>query len=54
VDDFSSLFDFLPIGAYRARPDGILVRANRALVRLNACDSEAEMLAQANAIGPGW
>ena len=54
VDDFSSLFEFLPIGAYRARPEGILVRANPALVRLNGCDSEAEMLAQANSIGPGW
>ncbi len=54
MDDLSSLIDFLPIGAYRARPDGQLVRANPALVRLNGCTSEAEMLAQANRIGPGW
>ena len=42
--DLSSLFDFLPIGAYRSLPDGRMERANPALVRLNGYDSEAEML----------
>jgi PAS domain S-box-containing protein len=34
-DDFSALFDFLPIGVYRSRPDGTWLRVNLALARLN-------------------
>jgi PAS domain S-box-containing protein len=45
MDNFQSLFDFLPIGAYRAVPDRSIVRANPALVALNGCASEAELLA---------
>lgn len=45
ADHFASLFEFLPIGAYRACPDRRLVRANPALVRMNGCASEAELLA---------
>ncbi len=44
MDNFHSLFDFLPIGAYRAIPDRSMVRANPALVALNGCASEAELL----------
>ena len=44
-ENFSSLFDLLPMGAYRSTPDGRLLRANAALVRLNGYTSEAEMLA---------
>ena len=40
-DNFSSLFEFLPIGAYRSTPDGRQLRANPALVRLNGFSSEA-------------
>ncbi|MFO1338794.1 MAG: ATP-binding protein [Burkholderiaceae bacterium] len=54
ADDFSSLFEFLPIGAYRAAPDRRLLRANPALVLLNGCETEAEMLALANAGGASW
>ncbi|HJV69854.1 PAS domain-containing sensor histidine kinase [Ideonella sp.] len=54
ADDFASLFDFLPIGAYRAAPGRRLVRANPALVKLNGCASEAEMLALANDSGQAW
>ncbi|MBI5717381.1 MAG: PAS domain-containing protein [Burkholderiales bacterium] len=43
--DWSSLFEFLPIGAYRNAPDGHQWRANPALVRLNAFATEAEHLA---------
>ena len=43
--DFSTLFDLLPIGAYRSTTDGRQLRANAALVRLNGYASEAEMLA---------
>ena len=30
-DNFSSLFDLLPIGAYRTSPEGKQLRANQAL-----------------------
>ena len=52
--DFSTLFEQLPIGAYRSSPDGRQLRANAALVRLNGYDSEAEMLAAVNDIGREW
>ncbi len=54
ADDFGSLFAFLPIGAYRSRPDGRMVRANPALVRLNGFDSEAEQLASVDDIAGRW
>ena len=53
-DQFVSLFDFLPVGAYRCLPDGSLLRANPALVRLNACDSEDELRTLAHAIDGEW
>lgn len=43
-----SMFDLLPVGAYRTSVDGRLLRANAALVRMHAYDSEAELLAAAN------
>ncbi|MDO9092561.1 MAG: PAS domain-containing protein [Rubrivivax sp.] len=54
ADDFGSLFAFLPIGAYRSRPDGQMVRANPALVRLNGFDTEAELLAGVNDLASRW
>ena len=53
-DNFSSLFDLLPIGAYRSTLDGRQLRANAALVKLNGYSSEAEMLAAVNNIGAEW
>ena len=53
-DDFSSLFDFLPIGAYRSSPEGRQLRANPALVRLNGFDGEAEHLAAVRDIATEW
>ncbi len=53
-DNFSSLFDLLPIGAYRSMPDGRQLRANAALVKLNGYSSEAEMLLAVNTIGAEW
>jgi PAS domain S-box-containing protein len=53
-ESFSSLFDLLAIGAYRSAPDGRMLRANSALVRLNGFDSEAQMMAEASAIGDSW
>ena len=52
--DFSSLFDFLPIGAYRSSPDGQQLRANPAQVRLNGYATEAELLAVMHDIGRAW
>ncbi len=54
ADDFGTLFEFLPIGAYRSRPDGRMVRANPALVRLNGFHSEAEQLASVDDIAGRW
>ena len=54
MDDFSSLFEFLPIGAYRSSPSGRQLRANPALVRLNGFASEEEQLTLVDDIGVGW
>lgn len=47
----STLFDLLPIGAYRSNPDGKIVRINAALLRLNGYASEAECFSDARVIG---
>jgi diguanylate cyclase (GGDEF)-like protein/PAS domain S-box-containing protein len=46
-DDFSTLFDLLPIGAYRSTADGRWLRANASLVALMGCQSEAHLLSTA-------
>lgn len=51
LDNFSSFFDLLTLGAYRSSPEGRLLRANKALVRLHGFASEAELVAAANAPG---
>lgn len=53
-DSFRSLFDFLPIGAYRASPDGTLLRANPALVRLNGYEDEPTLLRALVERGNEW
>lgn len=53
-NNFSSLFDLLPIGAYRSSPSGVQVRANAALVHLNGYSTESEMLAQVKDIATEW
>ena len=53
-NDFSTLFDLLPIGAYRSSPDGRQLRANPALVRLDGYDTEAEMLAATRDLAREW
>ena len=50
----SSLFEFLPIGAYRSSPGGVQLRANAALVRLNGYASEADMLAETANLDSTW
>ena len=54
MENFATLFAFLPIGAYRSRPDGTQMRANPALVRLNGYDSEAAMLLAVHNIAMEW
>jgi len=54
MDNRSTLFDLLPIGAYRSSIDGRQLRANAALVRLNGYDSESELLTEVNDIGREW
>ena len=50
----STLFELLPIGAYRSSIEGRQLRANAALVRLNGYDSESELLTAVNDIGLEW
>lgn len=52
--DWSTLFDLLPIGAYRSTPDGRMLRANRALVALNGYSSEAQLIAAVHDIATEW
>ncbi len=52
--DFSTLFERLPIGAYRSSAEGRQLRANPALVRINGYETEAELLQAVNDIGLEW
>jgi PAS domain S-box-containing protein len=54
VEDFSTLFTFLPIGAYRSSVEGLMLRSNLALVRLNGYDTEAQHLAAVKDIASEW
>jgi diguanylate cyclase (GGDEF)-like protein/PAS domain S-box-containing protein len=52
--DYSTLFDLMPIGAYRSNTLGRQLRANAALVRLNGYDTERDMLDAIHDIGLEW
>ena len=54
MDTGSTLFELLPIGAYRSSVEGRQLRANAALARMNGYTSEAEVLAAVNDIGREW
>ena len=54
ADNFSTLFNFLPLGAYRTSPAGQQLLANPALVRLNGFADEAEQIAAVNNIAGSW
>ena len=54
ASSMSTLFELLPIGAYQTSLCGRQLRANAALVRLNGCDSEAELLGMVNDIAHQW
>lgn len=51
TNTFQTLFERLPIGAYRSSYAGKQLRANAALVKLNGYPTEAEMLAGIGDIG---
>lgn len=53
-DSFSTLFEFLPIGAYRSLPGGRQLRANPALARMCGFASEAEQLREVKDIATEW
>ena len=48
------MFELLPIGCYRSTPDGRMIRANPALLKLNGYDSEEELVAHFNDVGRQW
>ncbi len=50
----STLFDLLPVGAYRSTPQGAVLRANAALVRFNGYNTEAELLARCHDVAAEW
>jgi PAS domain S-box-containing protein len=50
----STLFELLPIGAYRSSTEGRQLRANLALARMNGYADEAELLAAVKDIGREW
>ena len=53
-DDFTSLFEMLPLAAYRTTAQGRLIRANKALIRLNGSVDEAHLLMEANRQNSDW
>jgi len=53
-NDYGTLFDALPIGAYRSRPDGVMLRANPALARLNGYASTDALCLAVHDLERGW
>lgn len=53
-DNYRSIFENASIGLYRSTPDGRLVRANPALVRLNGYPDEAALLESLESGGNQW
>jgi PAS domain S-box-containing protein len=52
--DFSTLFERLPIGAYRTDAHGKQLRANQAMAALFGFENEAQMLSAEKSRGGGW
>ena len=53
-ENFSTLFELLPIGAYRTSLDGRQMRANAAMVAMFGFTTEADMLSHIKAGEGGW
>ncbi len=54
ADNFTSLFEFLPVGVYRSAPNGRHVFANPALARLNGYDNPADLVRDVTDIANEW
>lgn len=52
--EYRALFENAVVGVYRTTPDGRMLRANPALVRLNGYSSEAELVTAVNDIASEW
>ncbi|MCZ4282678.1 ATP-binding protein [Kiloniella laminariae] len=52
--NYSEMIENAAIGIYRTTPDGRLLQANPYLVRLNACESEEELILIANFNDDRW
>ena len=52
--EYRALFENAVVGIYRSTPDGRMLRANPALVRLNGYDTEAELIAAVYDIAREW
>ncbi len=52
--DFSTLFHFLPIGAYRSSAEGHMIHANEQLARINGFRDVEELLEHARHDPEGW
>jgi PAS domain S-box-containing protein len=52
--DFSTLFERLPIGAYRTDAHGKQLRANQAMATLFGFENETQMLSAEKSSGGGW
>ncbi|WP_296510305.1 diguanylate cyclase [Rhodoferax sp.] len=50
-NDTSTLFEYLPIGAYRVGLDGRILQANRAFVRIHQCRDELQLTERLQACG---
>jgi len=50
----ATLFDLLPVGAYRSTPQGAMLRANAALVRFNGYATEQELLQRCTDVARDW
>lgn len=54
VDDWSTLFEGLPVGAFRSLPNGRFVRVNSALARMSGFDTAAELVAAVDDLSVDW
>lgn len=52
--DYRTIFEHATEGIYRSSPDGRMIRANPALVRLNGYETEAELIEACNDIASEW
>jgi diguanylate cyclase (GGDEF)-like protein/PAS domain S-box-containing protein len=52
--EYRALFENTVVGVYRSTPDGRMLRANPALVRLNGYETEDELVSAVNDIASEW